>query len=138
MIAGSFLLFSCGGESNEESNDSHSTEVTEEVEVTEEAPATIAEDLDVATFNSYLAEKSGLLIDVRTADEYAGGSIDGAINLDWTNGDFEAAVDTLDKSKPTFVFCQAGGRSGQAKSHLMDQGFTEVYNLIGGYSGWSK
>ena len=140
VFALSFFLFSCGGgeESTEESGEE--TVSTEEVveESTEEVSNTIAEDLDNATFKAYLDEKGGVLIDVRTADEFADGTIDGAVNHDWMNGDFEAAAEGMDKEAPTFVFCQAGGRSGQAKDHLVSLGFKEVYNLSGGYGGWTE
>jgi rhodanese-related sulfurtransferase len=136
----SFFMFSCGSEeTTEESSEEtvETEEVTEETEE-EEAVAGIAEDLDNETFKAYLEEKEGILIDVRTADEFAGGTIEGAANHDWTNGDFEAAAEGWDKNTPTFVFCAAGGRSGQAKDHLVSLGFTEVYNLAGGYGGWTK
>ena len=140
VFALSFFLFSCGGEESTEETTEETVETEEVVEETTEEETTtgIAEDLDNETFKTYLAEKGGVLIDVRTADEFADGTIDGAENYDWMNGDFEAAAEGWDKEAPTFVFCQAGGRSGQAKDHLVSLGFTEVYNLSGGYGGWTE
>jgi rhodanese-related sulfurtransferase len=140
IFAASFFMFACGGGEESEETTAETNE-TEEVEVTEEeseVESTIAEDLDNATFSSYLSEKGGVLIDVRTADEFADGAIEGAINLDWTNGDFEAAIDTMDRATAVFVYCAAGGRSGSAKDHLVQNDFIEVYNLANGYSNWEE
>ncbi|MBD3637155.1 MAG: rhodanese-like domain-containing protein [Crocinitomicaceae bacterium] len=137
-ICVSFLFISCNNsESTEDTNSS--TEISEEEEVVENNEVQqIAEDLDNATFQKYLDEKGGLLIDVRTPEEVENGSIEGAVNINFTNGDFETAVDTLDKSVPTFVYCQSGGRSGKAKDLLIENGFLEVYNLENGYGNWEK
>jgi len=79
-----------------------------------------------------------LLIDVRTPSEYARGTINTAKNVDWNSVNFEAEISKLDKSKPVFIFCQKGGRSGKALSKIKRLGFNEVYDLQGGYSGWEK
>lgn len=129
---------SCGGaEETEEDNvfvaDTNAVESNE----IEQDPGTV-ENLNNETFGNYLAEKGGLLIDVRTAEEYADGHIDGAINRDFTNGDFEAYSDSLDTMSPVFVYCQSGGRSGKARDMLVDKDFLEVYNLENGYGAWEE
>ena len=55
--------------------------------------------------------KKVVVLDVRTAKEYAAGHIAGATNLDFYAKDFESKLDTLDKQKPYLVHCAAGGRS---------------------------
>ena len=54
--------------------------------------------------------KAGLL-DVRSAAEFASGTIPGARNLDVTSGQLQNALPQLDKSKEYFLFCRSGGRS---------------------------
>lgn len=140
-IAATSLLIACGGEEaieeTEESGDN--VEVTDElVEDNSELEPQIVMDLDNESFKSKMEERPGLLIDVRTADEFAEGFIEGAINIDFTNGDFEAAIDTLDTTVPTYVYCAAGGRSGSARDMLKDNGFIEIYNLANGYGGWTE
>lgn len=83
-------------------------------------------------------EDNPQLIDVRTANEYAAGSINGAKNYDFLNGTFQKTMETLDKSKPVFVFCAVGGRSGKASALLQKNGFTQIIDLKGGYNGWSR
>lgn len=78
------------------------------------------------------------LLDVRTPSEFAGGHLKNALNLNYNDAGFEAEVGKLDKSKPVYVYCLSGGRSGRAASMLHDMGFTEVYNLDGGILKWQN
>src|SRR4030095_7709233 len=59
-----------------------------------------------------------VIIDVRTPEEYSEGHLIDAKNIDWDGNDFDAQVAQLDKSKPVFVYCQAGGRSSAAAKKL--------------------
>jgi len=78
------------------------------------------------------------LVDVRTPEEFAQGAIDGAININFRDSNFEAQMDKLDKEKPIMVYCQAGGRSGKATKKLEKLGFKTIYDLSVGYGGWPK
>lgn len=78
------------------------------------------------------------LIDVRTAEEYNSGRLEGAINLDYNDPDFESNILQINKTKPVFVYCEAGGRSREAAEILHKAGFNEVYDLQGGIIKWAK
>jgi thioredoxin 1 len=84
------------------------------------------------------AEKSGkgILVDVRTPEEYAQGAIAGAVNMDFRNAKFDSLAGTLDKSKTIFVYCAAGGRSESAAELLVQKGFKNVVDLKGGIIAW--
>ena len=43
----------------------------------------------------------------------------------------------LDKKKPVYVYCAVGGRSAKASKVLQESGFKTVYNLLGGFNGWT-
>lgn len=101
-----------------------------------EKPVQIAEDVDAEKFKSLIDAGAGNLLDVRTPEEYAMGHIAGSINLDFKGPDFSTSLDTLDKSVPVYVYCQGGGRSGQAMEIMREKGFSAVYNLLGGYGSW--
>jgi thioredoxin 1 len=77
------------------------------------------------------------LVDVRTAGEYGGGHLPKAQNIDYKSADFTTKIQSLDKSKPVFVYCLSGGRSSEAQTILKQNGFTEVYNMGGGYLKWT-
>ncbi len=99
---------------------------------------TIAKDVDVSEFTKRMNEKPGLILDVRTKGEVAKGVIPNSVNLDIFADNFEAEIDKLNKSKPVYVYCASGGRSGEAMEIMHKKGFKEVYNLEGGYSAWKK
>ena len=96
------------------------------------------ENLDGNTFRTkYQGSPKAELLDVRTAGEFAGGSIKGARNLDVTSAQFQQALKTMDKDKEYFVFCRSGNRSGSACDMMTAQGF-KAYNLAGGIGAWPK
>ncbi len=79
---------------------------------------------------------NALIIDVRTPDEFSGGHLQNAQNIDISGNDFDKQIETLDKSKPVFVYCLSGGRSASAASTMRGAGFKEVYELDGGIMKW--
>lgn len=70
------------------------------------------------------------LLDVRTEEEFANGTLEGAYNIPLD--DLRARVDSLDRDKPVYLFCQVGLRGYIASRILSANGF-DVYNLAGGY-----
>lgn len=43
----------------------------------------------------------------------------------------------LPKDTPLAFLCHHGGRSAQAAMYFAQQGFSEVYNVVGGIDAWS-
>jgi len=76
----------------------------------------------------------GIIIDVRTQDEYEQGSLhDALIGYNFSSGEFEEKLDSLDKDKTYYLYCASGNRSGKAARLMTEKGFKNVNNL-GGYS----
>ena len=77
------------------------------------------------------AEDTPVYIDVRTPAEFAGGAIDGALNIphDQIAQRIRAAVP--DPETPIRLYCKSGGRSGLAKKTLESMGYTRVTNAGG-------
>ena len=86
----------------------------------------------------YKETPNAQLVDVRTTGEYGGGHLPKAQNIDYKSADFTTKIQTLDKSKPVFLYCLSGGRSGEAMTILKQNGFNEVYNMGGGYLKWTS
>ena len=78
------------------------------------------------------------LIDIRTPGEYTGGYIEGAININFFDSDFNAQMAKLNKDKELYIYCRSGNRSGKAAKRLKDQGFTKIYDLQGGILNWNR
>ena len=94
--------------------------------------------LDAATFESGFQKEKGMLMDVRTPDEFASGAITGAVNFNYRAADFKEKVSQLDKKQPIYVYCLSGGRSGDAAKWMRTIGFEKVYELKGGTLAWTK
>jgi thioredoxin len=76
------------------------------------------------------------VLDVRTPEEFNGGHLSNAVNINIYDADFMDRAGKLDKSKPVFVYCLGGGRSAEAAARLSAAGFQDVYNLKGGITAW--
>jgi rhodanese-related sulfurtransferase len=80
-----------------------------------------------------LKADGAVIIDVRSNGEYAGGHIEGSINIP-----VKRLEDNLhkfkDKNKVIITCCASGARSAVAKSLMESKGYSKVYN--GG--GWSS
>ncbi len=87
--------------------------------------------------NAVAEDKSAIIIDVRTVEECREGMIEGAINLDIIETErFIAEVEKMDKSANYYLYCAAGGRSGNACALMNELGFENTFNLMGGFSCW--
>ena len=88
------------------------------------------------TFASAMAEDGVVLLDVRTAQEFAEGHLEGARNIDVQAPDFVQQLQALDNSATYLVYCRTGVRSGVAADQLRAAGFADVTGLAGGIVAW--
>lgn len=95
-----------------------------------------AKHVKAAEAAQIIAEGKTTVIDVRTADEFKDGHIKDAQNIDIMAADFEAQLAKLDKTRPTLIHCQAGGRSMRALKVFEKLGFTNLIHLDEGFGGW--
>ena len=70
-------------------------------------------------------------IDVRSAEEYAAGHVQQAVNIPYTEIAERIDEVTTDKDAPLYLYCRSGRRSGIALEALQQAGFTNVTNLGG-------
>ncbi len=78
-----------------------------------------------------MIENGALVVDVRSAEEFAGGHLDGAININWD--DTNALIKAIgnDKQRQVVFYCRSGNRAGKAIAHLKIGGYTNIYNATG-------
>jgi hypothetical protein len=84
-------------------------------------------NLNGREFKSNFENANGVLLDVRTPEEFAAGHIQGSVNIDIFNPDFRDQIDALDKSKEYFVL---QGQSLREACMLMAK--FKSNNLMGG------
>ncbi|MBR1834324.1 MAG: rhodanese-like domain-containing protein [Bacteroidales bacterium] len=113
------------------------TQVRQRAEGSQSAQAQI-ETLPVEAFAKRIASKGVVLVDVRSAKEFADGHLKGATNIVWGD-DFERQWNAVGIGKQTTValYCRGGRRSKAAAEALAKMGY-KVVNLDGGIMAWRK
>jgi thioredoxin 1 len=77
-----------------------------------------------------------VVLDVRTAEEFAKGHLPNAKNIDIHDKGFISQVKRINTSNPVLVYCLSGARSAAAAVRMRSEGFTNVYELDGGIIKW--
>lgn len=93
-------------------------------------------DLNPSDFQAKAQESGVVLLDVRTAGEFAAGHIEGALNIDVEGMTFKEEIKNLDTSKVYAIYCQSGRRSRIAVESMKEAGFTKLFNLDQGIGSW--
>lgn len=95
------------------------------------------ESVSAEAFAQIIANDTTIIrLDVRTAEEYAEGHIEGSINIDVLSPDFEQkALAQLPKDKKIALYCRSGNRSKQAMRILANNGYN-IVELNTGVLGW--
>jgi thioredoxin len=93
--------------------------------------------LSADEFEKAIAKDSIQILDVRTPGEYASGHIKNTLLANWNDTkEFERRIAFVDKKKPVYVYCLAGGRSAAAAEKMRGLGYENVYELKGGMNAW--
>lgn len=96
------------------------------------------ENTNVQGFAVLVADSNVVVLDVRTAAEFAEGHIQGANLIDQGQSDFvEKAKAILPVDKKIAIYCRSGRRSANAAGKLADEGYKCV-NLKGGIVAWKE
>tara|TARA_Y100001963_G_scaffold88083_1_gene121687 strand:- start:4 stop:381 length:378 start_codon:yes stop_codon:yes gene_type:complete len=79
----------------------------------------------------------GLILDVRSAEEFAEGHVPGALNVPHSEiASHLAALGSI--QKPVLVYCRSGRRADIALKALADLGFERLYHLDGDMQAWQS
>ena len=98
----------------------------------------VSNSLNVSDFEKGMVDTTAAqILDVRTDAEYKTGHIKNALLADWKNEqEFSRRISFIDKKKPVYIYCLAGGRSAAAAKIMRDKGFEKVLELTGGINAW--
>jgi rhodanese-related sulfurtransferase len=90
------------------------------------------EDVDQAI------READVLLDVREADEYAGGHLPGAIHASRGMLEFKLSSDPALGSRDLKIvlYCKNSGRAALAACVLQDMGYLHVKSISGGFDAW--
>jgi len=77
-----------------------------------------------------------MVLDVRTAEEFAEGHVPGAINI--SHDELAERLAEIDAAREDglIVYCRSGRRAGIAEELLLSQGFNGVQHLDGDMAAW--
>jgi len=89
-------------------------------------------------FERAIEKDNGVLVDVRTPEEYAEEHLKGATLINFKDSAFAENVGKLDKEKPVYLYCHSGNRSAKARDLMISQGFKKVVHLEGGIEKWKS
>ena len=96
------------------------------------------ENTDVKGFAKLMEDANVVVLDVRTAEEFKEGHLEGAVNIDQAQSDFiQKAKEALPANKTIAIYCRSGRRSASAAGKLAAEGY-KVVNLKGGILAWKE
>jgi phage shock protein E len=106
------------------------------------APLALAEppapdiSADALVSRQATGDASLVVLDVRSAEEFAAGHVPGAINV--PHDALEAQLSALPQLKDhdVVVYCKSGRRAGLALEVLSRHGYTRLQHLAGDMDGW--
>ena len=81
-----------------------------------------------------LLQQGAQLVDIRDPQSFAAGHMIGAVHLD--NHSLPDFIASADFDKPLVVVCYHGNSSQSAAAYFVQQGFTDVYSVDGGFELW--
>ncbi len=81
------------------------------------------------------ADKSIVLLDVRSKMEYAEGHIEGAVNVPVNELEYGIQDIIPDKAQTIYLYCRSGVRTIMAGDILINLGYTSIYDM-GGIIYW--
>jgi phage shock protein E len=99
------------------------------------SPLSLAHDKghDVSTASAWeFIEQGAVVIDVRTAEEFAAGHLEGATNIPFEDIVTGVGQLKLAKDSKILLYCRSGRRSGIAQESLIAAGYSGTLNG-GGY-----
>lgn len=77
-----------------------------------------------------------MLLDVRESWELAIVSIPGAIHVPMD--EIPGRMDEFSKASTVMVICHSGVRSQSVANYLIQEGFDDVWNVLGGTEAWRE
>jgi len=93
-------------------------------------------DISANNLANQLERNDMLILDVRTAQEFAAGHVPGATNMPHTS--VKSQLDKLQgyKNKTIVIYCKSGRRAAMARQTLTDAGFKQLLHLNGDMDSW--
>ncbi|MEA1984525.1 MAG: rhodanese-like domain-containing protein [Euryarchaeota archaeon] len=93
-------------------------------------------DVPVEQAKAMIDDGDVFILDLRNAGKYRAGHIEGATLIPYS--DLESRLDEVPKDKHLLVYCRTGFHSATAADLLVEKGYMDVYNMLGGFNSWES
>lgn len=123
-------LSGCAG-GNDSAQPAASDVTTSAVSISVDA-ASLRGHVDAATFLAAIQDPAVTVVDVRTPEEYAAGHLPNAININVESPTFIDEISALDPEGIYALYCRSSNRSRTAEETMLEEGFSQVFDLDGG------
>ncbi|MBT0585238.1 rhodanese-like domain-containing protein [Alteromonas oceanisediminis] len=100
--------------------------------IADEVASVSASELNAADYSEWL------ILDVRSAEEFADGHVPGAMNIGHTELAGRLADIREYQNKPVVVYCRSGYRAAKAADILSEANFSDVLHLEGDIMAWKE
>ncbi|MFD1558941.1 rhodanese-like domain-containing protein [Paraburkholderia silviterrae] len=94
--------------------------------------------VSAAEATQLINRRNAVVIDLRSADDFAKGHLPAARHLEFGELQAKVAQFVKNKSNPVLLVCQTGQQSHKALRVVKDAGFAEVHVLDGGVNAWQQ
>jgi rhodanese-related sulfurtransferase len=94
----------------------------------------LAPQLTPALAGAALGDEGAIAVDVREAEEWLAGHMDGSVWIPL--GELAARAGELPRDRPLLIVCRTGSRSAYAADALVAAGY-DARNLAGGLQQWA-
>ena len=107
-----------------------------------EPESTLSPGISVETAKEMITQDQDIIIlDVRTAKEFARGHISGAVNINIHDPAFPQQVSILARDKTYIIHCAVnprGGRDDKSIDIMNKLGFSNLLSMNGGINAWKR
>lgn len=101
-------------------------------------PGNSITNINSIEFQKMISSGKGVLLDVRTENEFKSGHIANAGQLNFYAPDFRERLLLLPKDQPIYLYCLTGSRSKAAAQFLAQNGYSKIFNLQRGIMEWNQ
>lgn len=136
-----FVLCGCATQSGDvvEKNETSSIKVINECQAEKCDDVIISESVGAVEFKKKVDSGGYMVIDIRTPEEHQEEQINiEQQNIDIYADDFSDEIKKLERDKKYLIYCRSGSRTKMGLNRMKAFGFTEVYDLDGGFKEWEE
>jgi len=93
-------------------------------------------EVDIHEARKRFNGKGCIFVDIRDPDSYRAAHVPGSVHLH--DGNVQEFIETADKGREVVVYCYHGNSSLGAVAYFLQNGFSNIASMSGGFEAWRK